>query len=177
MYRKPNSLEIRKMSNAFGVMKNVTMMKIRERTTKIILMDYVNYLINEKNLTPSQVMNSVNTAIDKAIEKGFCTEIMRDKLVKFVNKKCNKIDPLLKLHYAVTMEVLDETDNTLPKEIEEASECGPECFGDSRPSIENFINNSLPSNEQLYRNIGGTLCNQVLKGLQDSLNKEYLSVR
>ena len=31
MYRKPNSLEIRKMSNAFGVMKNVTMMKIRER--------------------------------------------------------------------------------------------------------------------------------------------------
>lgn len=176
MYRKPSIEEARKITNAFGSMKHSTMMKIRERTTKIVLMDYATYLINEKKLSHSSVMKSVNVAIDKAIEKGLCTEAMRNKLTAFVSKKFNTINPLLKLHYAATMEILDETNNELPEEVEKAAECGPECMGDTRPSIEQLIAGNTGS-EQLFRTVGGTMCSNVIRSIQDVLNNDYVSER
>lgn len=184
VYQKPTAEAIRKASNGFGGMSAKKMMSLRTRTTKIILMDYANYLLKEKKMTPLQVNNAVTAAINSAIEAGLCTVAMKETLNRFITKHSKTVDPIMKLHCAVTMEALEETggkDNvdpsSLPQEVQDAAECGPDCLGGTRPSIERLSTNVSTQEMNLFRTVGGTLCDYVFRTIGSSMDNEYLSER
>lgn len=184
MYSKPNPDLVRKVTNGFGSMKAKKMISIKQRTMKIIMMDYANYLLNDAQKSPAEVKNMVMKAINKSIEMGVSTNALIDTLNKYIDKKTRKIDPLLKLHCAVTMETLDVTGEgespdptTLPDEVQEAAECGADCFGGQKPSLESLMGNVPEAQAKLYSAVGGSLCDQMFRILGNTIDPEYLSKR
>ena len=164
IYTKPTPELVRKVTNGFGSMKAKKMISIKQRTMKIIMMDYANYLLNDAKKSPAEAKTMVMKAIDKSIEMGVSTSALKDTLVAYIDKKSRTIDPLLKLHCAVTMETLDVTGDgdatpdptTLPDEVQEAAECGADCFGGSKPSLESLKIGVSDCQTKLFQAVGGS---------------------
>lgn len=184
-YSKPSITDIRMVNNAFGVYPASKVMKMRARATKMILMDYATNLIDERKLPQGEVTAKLERAVNNAIEKGLCTEAVLTPLMKLVNKKFTKIDPVLKLHYATTLEVLEELGgkgssdvSVLPEEIQEASECGPECFGYTAPSMESLITTTEDPRKRMISLVGGAISSQIMQQLNtEALDTEYMQSR
>ena len=158
-------------------------MHLRNRTLKMVLMDFVKYL-RSKDTPISTTLAKVESVINDGVEQGLCTSKMMDTLTKFVNKQYRVADPSMLLHCAVTLETLSElggTNNTdvtvLPEELQEAAECGPECMGSERPSVERLIYGATDDKQRLYAVVGGSLCNQIMSKLTSSLDVDYVKSR
>ncbi len=181
MYQKPSAEKMRAVANGFGSMSAKTMIDIRQRAAKIMMMDLVNFLFNEKKMSKKDIHKDVMSSIDKFIEAGYATVKMKDTLSSYIEKRCVAKDPILRLHAAITMETLEATGGegdpdveSLPQEVQDAAECGANCFG-SRPSIE-----SLGSNDcqlKLFSAVGGTIADQLIRVLGTSINTDYVAAR
>lgn len=183
IYVKPTVAEARRMVTAFASIPASKMMKLRERTTKMIILDYASHLINEKSMSLTEVCAKVEEVANSAIEKGLCSSNVMTTVVRFVNKKFQKPNPALKLHCAVTLEALEElggegnTDTgVLPEEIQQAAECGSDCF-DSRPSLESLNGPLNDATTRLYKYVGGALSTEVMQSLSDTLSPDYMRTR
>lgn len=185
-YSKPSASEIRLALNAFGTLPASKVMKMRERATKMVLMDYAAHLI-DKGISHNEVTTMIEKPINLAIEKGLCSTNIIQSITKFINKKYTTTDPTLKLHYAIMMETLEELGGTgttdvsvLPEEIQEASECGPDCFGHTTPSLESLhasIGNE--PHKRVVSLVGGSLATQVIQSLSvdNALDIDYVKSR
>lgn len=185
-YTKPTAEFARKVSNAMGVIPASKMMKIRERATKMVFLDHASYLINEKKLSYGDVLTRMEKLINTGIEEGLCSQTMLTTIAKFVESKFKTIDPVLKLHCAITMETIDELGgntadgvdaSVLPEEVQSAAECGADCFGGGKPSLEHLTMNVSDCQQKLYQAIGGSMCTQVLQKLQGALDSDYTKSR
>lgn len=181
MYQKPSVEKMRAVANGFGRISAKTMIDIRQRSAKIMLMDLTNFLYNKKGLSKNDVRKEVMMSIDKFIEAGYVTVNMKDILNTYIDKHCVKKDPILRLHAAITMETLEATGgegtadvDSLPSEVQEAAECGADCFG-SRPSIESIGTNSCQL--KLFSAVGGTIADQLIRVLGSSIDTDYVAAR
>lgn len=185
-YVKPSASEMRLTLNAFGNLPMSKVMKMRERATKVVLMDYVAHLI-DKGLPHTEVTAMIEKPINLAIEKGLCSMNIIQPITRFINKKYATTDPTLRLHYAIMMETLEElggegtTDvSVLPEEIQEASECGPECFGHETPSLESLhADMGNEPHKKIVGLVGGSLASQIIQSLSvdDTLDIDYVKSR
>lgn len=185
-YTKPSASEMRLTLNAFGNLPMSKVMKMRERATKMVLMDYATQLI-DRGVPHTEVTAMIEKPINLAIEKGLCSMNIIQSITKFINKKYTTTDPLLKLHYAIMMETLEElggsgtTDvSVLPEEIQEASECGADCFGQTTPSLESLhADMGNDPHKRLVSLVGGSLATQIIQELSvdNTLDMDYVKSR
>lgn len=181
MYQKPTVEKMRAVANGFGSVPAKTMIDIRQRAAKIMMMDLVNFLYKEKKMSKDDIRKEVMSSIDKFIESGYTTIKMKDILSSYIEKHCVTKDPVLRLHAAITMETLEATGGegepdveSLPQEVQDAAECGANCF-DSRPSIENLGTDSCQL--KLFSAVGGTIADQLFRVLGTSINTDYVNAR
>lgn len=182
-YMKPSTDTIRKVTNGFGSMPARQMIEIRQRAMKIIMMDYASWCL-QQHMSVADTKKAVMETIDEAISSGISTPKLKETLEKFIDKKSRTVDPIMKLHCAITMETLETTGGagepdptTLPKDVQEAAECGPDCFGGERPSLESLALRTTDCQMRLYSAVGGSIADKIFRTLGTHIDPKYVSAR
>lgn len=157
-----------------GTLKVNSLISAKHKTIKYILMDQLNHLINVEHKNISDVSLMMTQQVNQLIERGMCTITMHDDLIKILKTKAATIDPTMRLHKAVTLEVLNDVDSSeLPAEINTAVDT---CGGKATVANENLMTSSVEV-KHIYRTIGGALCTTCMTELSGILDKSYLDAR
>ena len=183
-YKKPSVETIRRVMNSFGSTPAKKMIEIRQRAMKITMMDYAVWCMRTQGMSAADTKKVVFTAIDKAIDSGVSTPKLKETLDKFINKKARTIDPIMRLHCAITMETMgvmsnanDPDPTSLP--IDEGKECGANCFSNNDPAsaVENLALHTTDAQMKLYSAVGGSLADQMFRTLGTALDPKYVTSR
>ena len=158
-----------------GTLKVDNSIKANHIALKYVLIDQINYLHDVKQMTLTDIHMKVISQIDKLVDRGICTASMYDDVKKYIDYKSVIVNPVLKFHKAITLEILSEIEEeTLPEEVAGDVVSNQECS--KTMSIES-LNNISDKSKLIIRNLGGSLYYSQLMKSHANLDEDFVKER
>jgi len=158
-----------------GTLKVDNSIKANHIALKYVLIDQINYLHDVKQLTLTDIHMKVISQIDKLVDRGICTASMYDDVKKYIDYKSVIVNPVLKFHKAITLEILSEMEEeTLPEEVTGDVVSNQEC---SKTMSMESLNNISDKSKLIIRNLGGSLYYSQLMKSHTNLDEDFVKER